>query len=65
MFDDIRKFVTTTTNFFQAPRASMLTAITGQPSEDVGHLTPGLNFADANIFCGDGYDKFACPYLYH
>lgn len=65
MFADIRKFVeTTTTSLFQIPRVNMLAAISGQPSEDVGHLTPGLNYADANISCKNGYDKFACPFLY-
>ena len=64
MFAEIRKFVDTTTSFFKAP-VSMLTAISGQPSEDVGHLTPGLNYADANITCGQGYDKNACPFLYN
>jgi hypothetical protein len=59
MFQDIRKI----NENFEVP-TSMLAAITGQASEDVGHLTPGLNYADAKISCGDGYDKFACPYLY-
>ena len=46
MFADIRRFVD-------------LTAITGQPSEDVGHLTPGLNYSDANSNC-TSYDFSAC-----
>ena len=56
MFQDIRKY-----NEFST---TMLTAISGQPSEDVGHLTAGLNYVDANITCGQGYDSKACPYLY-
>jgi hypothetical protein len=65
MFAEIRKFVQETTALFQIPRNSMLTTVSGQPSTfEVGHLTPGLNYADANITCADGYDKFACPYLY-
>ncbi len=36
MFQDIR-------------RATVLAAISGQASEPVGHLTGGLNYADANI----------------
>jgi hypothetical protein len=47
MFADIRRF-------------SELGAITGQPSEDVGHLTPGLNYSDAYTSCADGYDFSAC-----
>ena len=58
MFSDIRNFAE-----LQVPHLSMLTEISGQPSEDVGHLTPGLNYVDANI-TGAAYDKFASPYLY-
>lgn len=47
MFADIRRFVD-------------LSAITGQPSEDVGHLTPGLNYSDALTTCASGYDFSAC-----
>jgi hypothetical protein len=25
----------------------------------------GRHWADANITCGQGYDKFACPFLYN
>ena len=59
MFQDIRKI----NENFEVP-TSMLVQISGQPSDDVGHLTAGLNYVDAKISCGDGYDKFACPYLY-
>ena len=57
MFQDIR-------NFKEAQAPTMLVQISGEPSNDVGHLTPGLNYVDANITCGQGYDKFACPFLY-
>jgi hypothetical protein len=63
MFGDIRKFVETTTSLFQIPRVSMLASITGQPSEDVGHLTAGLNYVDANI-TGKAYQKDASPFLF-
>ncbi len=53
MFQDIRKFN-------QLSTTMLAVEISGQPSEDVGHLTPGLNWADANITCHDGYDYSAC-----
>ena len=58
MFADIRNF----TNL-EVPHFSMLTEISAQPSEDVGHLTPGLNYVDANI-TGAAFDKSASPFLF-
>lgn len=43
MFADIRRF-------------NELTEISGQPSEDVGHLTPGVNFVDVGSPITWGYD---------
>ena len=61
MFQDIRKY----NEHFEVSTTMLAVQISGQPSEDVGHMTPGLHYADANITCGQGYDKFACPFLYN
>ncbi len=58
MFADLRQFTE-----LQVPHLSMLTEIAGQPSEDVGHLTAGLNYVDANI-TGKAYQKDASPFLF-
>ena len=59
MFADIRQFAA-----LEVPHFTQLAVqISGQPSEDVGHLTPGLNYVDANI-TGAAYDKFASPFLF-
>jgi hypothetical protein len=58
MFADIRNFVA-----LRIPQLSMLTEITGQPADQPGHLTAGLNYADASI-TGASYDKFASPFLF-
>lgn len=58
MFSEIRQFAS-----LQVPQLSMLTEISAQPSEDVGHLTAGLNYVDANI-TGAAYQKDASPFLF-
>jgi hypothetical protein len=58
MFADIRNF-----EGLQIPQLSMLTEISGQPSDQPGHLTAGLNYADASI-TGAAYDKSASPFLF-
>ena len=75
MFADIRTFIEATkSSLFRFPHLSSLeasrrdtqpsnTSVTGQHSEDVGQLTSGFNYVDAQISCKD-YDKFACPLLY-
>ncbi len=78
MFADIRKFVETTrSSLYQASHLSCLeasqrdggalpvrTPVTDKKSEEVGHLTSGFNYVDANISCKN-YDKFVCPLLYN
>ena len=60
MFSDIRKFHDGAIPDLDFTMLAV--QITGQPSEDVGHLTPGLNYKDASITCAP-YDKNACyPY---
>jgi hypothetical protein len=43
---------------------SLQSVITGQPSEENGHLTPGKNYQDAwvNIACDPQYDHLSCPF---
>jgi hypothetical protein len=58
MFADIRNF-----EALHTPQLSMLTEISGQPSDQPGHQTAGLNYVDASI-TGTSYDKSASPFLF-
>jgi hypothetical protein len=58
MFSEIREFAA-----LRVPQLSMLTEISGQASDQPGHLTAGLNYADASI-TGASYDKSASPFLF-
>jgi hypothetical protein len=56
MFDDIRKLAT-----LASVETTVLTSVTGQTSEPVGHLTGGLNWQYANIaYCGNVISPDTC-----
>ncbi len=57
MFNTIRQV--------QEAQTSVLSSvITGQDSNETGHLTPGINYQDAwvNIACDPQYDHVSCPF---
>ena len=62
MFSDIRKFE-------EAKQFTMLiepnSTATLSPGKGTDMQAQDPHWANANISCGDGYDKFACPFLYN
>jgi hypothetical protein len=48
----------------EAQTTVLSSVITGQDSNETGHLTPGVNYRDAwvNIACDPQYDHVSCPF---
>ena len=61
MFNSVRLAFSDDSTAFTTSLASV---IVGQPTNEQGHLTPGVNYQDAwvNIACDPQYDHVSCPF---